>query len=241
MTRSMRRSRLAMALVVAMVGGQGSGVGAQGSTGSVGSPAPGGSSSAGTPAPGGASSAEPSASIVPSSSTTPVGSPGPSPSTPPVVSCQDLLIALPPVIGDGTLRAATSRGVEGIDPDDLLDPLLASLDRTRDDVCGVRFGYPPADGPTGQLLRIRDVALEDLATQIGVALAAQLRSYGAQVVDESVTVEGVPGITLSVLADDQSSGLTILTVAPDTVLLVSAGTDPSTLLEALVKASTPET
>jgi hypothetical protein len=226
MTRSMRGPSLT--LVMALAVGLPTGVGAQEPSGSVGSSASGGSPSI-TP------------SALPSSSTTPVGAPAPSPSSPPMVSCQDLLVALPPVIGDGTLRAATSRGVEGIDPDDLLDPLLASLGRNRDDLCGVRFGYPPATGPTGQLLRIRDVALDDLATQVGGALATRLRSYGARVADEVVTVDGVPGITLDVLADGQATSLTILAVAPDTVLLVPDGTDPSTLLEALVKASTPET
>ncbi|MBX3029964.1 MAG: hypothetical protein KF809_07370 [Chloroflexi bacterium] len=231
MSRTVMRGAPGLVLALMALGLVG-GVAAQG-------PSPGPSSS-GAPAPppsGLASSAVP----VPSASAAVDVSPVPSSSAAPIVSCQDLLVALPATMGAGTLRAATSRGIEGIDPDDLLDPLLASLGRSRDDLCGVRFGYPPAAGPTGELLRIRDVAVDDLATRVGGALVARLRSYGAQVTDESVVVGEVTGLSIVVVADGQTSGLTVLGTGPDTVLLLPAGTDPAELLGALVKASTPET
>jgi hypothetical protein len=120
--------------------------------------------------------------------------------------------------------------VEGIDPDDLLDPLLRSLGRERTDVCGVtlRTADPPR---VGMLLRIRGGG-PDLAGALAGALADRLRAYGQVVSTDRFEVGGVPVSRLLVGAAASATPLLVIGVTADSVLL----TDSTELAETLVAA-----
>lgn len=163
-------------------------------------------------------------------SPSPAASPVP-PGASPAADCSDLAASIPERVGAGlVLQAAPTQGVEGIDPDDLLDPLLRSLGRGRPDVCGVtlRIADPAR---AGMLLRIRDGG-PDLAATVAAALAERLRGYGQVVAEDTLQVGEVPVARLLVGPAASATALLVATTAADVVLL----TDSTELAEVVLAA-----
>jgi hypothetical protein len=162
---------------------------------------------------------------------TSVASPTPSSTGVPAADCADLVALLPADLGDGLeLRATPTTGVEGIDPDDLLDPFLASVGASRADVCGVdlRAGDETA-GSAALVLRVR-ATLPDLADTFAAALAERLRGYGQTVAEDRSDVGGRPVHRLSVTASGATTMVLVAAATPDSVLVTSS----DDLLEALL-------
>jgi hypothetical protein len=152
-----------------------------------------------------------------------VVSPDPSTSGVPAVDCADLVALLPADLGDGSaLRVTPTTGVEGIDPDDLLDPFLASVGASRDDVCGVdvRAGDDAA-GSAALVLRVRGT-LPDLAATFAAALAERLRGYGQTVAEDRSDLGGRPVHRLSVTASGATTLVLVAAATPDSVLVTSS-------------------
>ncbi|MCY7418041.1 MAG: hypothetical protein LH650_06015, partial [Chloroflexi bacterium] len=70
-----------------------------------------------------------------------VAAQSPAPSSPSAADCVPVAALLPPRIDDLVLVSSIVPGVAAIDPEELLDPLLASLGRARWDVCVVVLAY----------------------------------------------------------------------------------------------------
>lgn len=167
----------------------------------------------------------------------------PSPSVPPpsptgspaVADCSSAIGMLPQTVDDQPLDATMTEGVAAIDPDELLDPLLASLGRTRTDVCVVAFRYGDApDGLAGQLLRIAGAAVTDLAQQFLDALRERLVAYGAQADRASVEAGGRIVQTLDVTAEGERSQVVVAQLGD--VLLLTTGVDAMDRLLPLLAA-----
>jgi len=153
--------------------------------------------------------------------------------------CTAAAALLPRTVDRQHLDAVTSGGVSAIDPDELLDPLLGSLGRSRADVCVVAFRYgAQADALAGQLVRIQGVHVDDLAQQFLDAIRAQLVAYGAQASPASDVEGGV--WTLDVSAGGQRSHV-VATQLGDVLLVTSdaAAMDRLLPLLALVATSSP--
>lgn len=131
----------------------------------------------------------------------PPGTPAPGPA-----DCGPIAARLPAEIDGGRVEHNITAGVAAIDPDELLDPLLASLGRMRSDVClvDVHAGEGP-DALAGQLLHIAGVDVPDLAERFSTAIGARLRAYGAQVLATTVEVGGRTLPVLEVTAAGQPS------------------------------------
>jgi hypothetical protein len=125
-------------------------------------------------------SPEPSASTLPSASPRPSASLGPAASASRLpVDCDSTAASLPRVIDGVQVSTTTTAGVSAIDPDDLLDPMLAGLGRTQADVCIVIFRYGQADDAlAGQLLRIVDAHVPDLAGRFVAILRSAVVTQG---------------------------------------------------------------
>jgi len=191
-------------------------------------------------------------SPMPSTSPSPVSqvpSPAPSSAVSPspaavVADCSAVAALLPASVDDLTLDATTTSGVAAIDPDELLDPLLASLGRARSDVCVVAFRYGDSpDALAGQLLHIAGAAVPDLAARFADALRLQLVAYGAVASPLAVESDGRPIWTLAISADGTHSKI-VAAQLDDTLLLTTAQPAMDRLLAllspTLVKASTPD-
>ena len=149
----------------------------------------------------------------------------------PAADCRDLAALLPARVGDGIpLTATRTSGVEGIDPDDLLDPFLDSMGLGRSDVCGLslRTGDDPTDA-AALLLRVRG-ARPGLATPFAAAIAKRVRGYGQAVVEDGIDVDGRAVRRLSITASGVATVLLIAAASPDAVLL----TESTELLRALL-------
>lgn len=189
----------------------------------------------------------------------PSGPPAPAMSPPPSrtpVDCAPTAAILPPTIDDVPVTARTTPGVAAIDPDDLLDPMLADLGRTRADVCVVVFRYGEADDAlTGQLVRIVDTGASDLAGRFVAILRGAVVAQGGTASPSVLDLGGQTVWSLQVLADGEETR--ILTWQVGDTLLVTSGLEPmERLLPAVrsrlapspsvtsasppVKASTPE-
>ncbi len=158
-------------------------------------------------------------------------SPGPSASPGVAVDCADLAALLPTQLGDGLgLTVEVVSGVEGFDPDDMLDPFLGSLGLGRQDLCsvGIRYGTPPTE-LIGLLVRLRGAG-PGVAEGLAAALAERLREYGSEVVEETLeTADGVVS-RLAISASGDESQLLVGAATTDSVLL----TDSEPLLDALL-------
>lgn len=157
-------------------------------------------------------------------------SPGPSGSPRGPVDCADLEVLLPTDLGEGLgLTAEVGSGVDGFEPDDMLDPLLGSLGLGRDDVCsvGIRYGSPPTD-LIGLLVRVRGAG-PGLAGNLAGALAERLREYGSEVLEETFETPGGSATRLRIHASGTESQLLVTAATTDTALL----TGSESLLDAL--------
>jgi len=172
-------------------------------------------------------------SSVPLSSPAPPSSPTGSPA---VADCSAAVGMLPQTVDDQPLDATITEGVAAIDPDELLDPLLASLGRTRADVCVVAFRYGDApDAPAGQLLRIAGAAVTDLAQRFLDALRERLVAYGAQADRASVEAGGRTVQALDVSAEGDRSQVAVAQLGD--VLLLTTGVDALDRLLPLLAAA----
>ena len=200
------------------------------------SPTPSDALSSGGPSTLPSTSAAPPSSAAPSSPGVP-SSPGASATA---ADCTAAAALLPASLDDLPLDATTSPGVAAIDPDELLDPLLAALGRGRSDVCVVAFRYGGApDALAGQLLRIADVSVPDLAARFAVALRDQLVAYGDEASPQVGESAGQVIWTLGVTADGAASQV-VVTQLDDMLLLTTGMPAMERLAPLLVKASTPE-
>jgi len=152
------------------------------------------------------------------------------------VDCSNLAASMSETVGEGgALEATATSGVEGIDPDDLLDPLLRSLGLERTDVCGVTLRTAdPAR--VGMLLRFRGGGT-DLAKALAVALADRLRSYGQVVREDALQVGGVLVTRLLVGPTTSATPLLVVAATTDSVLLADSPELAEALLAALPHAS----
>ncbi len=141
--------------------------------------------------------------------------------SPAPADCGAAAALLPRTIDDQQLRTTITEGIAAIDPDDLLDPLLASLGRSRDDVCLVAFRFGTgSDSLAGELLRIAGADTTGLGERFAAALRDRLETYGAQASASPVWVDGEPAWQLGVVADGQASDIVIDQLG-DTLLLTS--------------------
>jgi hypothetical protein len=162
----------------------------------------------------GAQSPIPVAPPASGATTTPVASPAPA-------DCTSAAALLPASIDDRSLQATVTSGVAAIDPDELLDPLLASLGRVRTDVCVVSFRYGDAPGAlAGGLLRIAGAGVTDLAERFVDAMRERLVAYGAETSPGSVAAGGRTVWSLDVTADGTRSRV-LATQIGDNVLLTT--------------------
>ena len=193
-----------------------------------------------------------------------VAAQSPAPSSPSVTDCVPVAAVLPPRIDDVVLVSSIVPGVAAIDPEELLDPLLASLGRARSDVCVVVLAYGSGStAVSGQLLHIQGASVSDLAARFSDAVRERLIGYGAGAVSTVSYLAGQKVWSLDVTTQGQVSqvlawqlGDTLL-VASDPaamsrlvpLLAVAVGPSPSsepgsgppsTAPAPSVKASTPE-
>jgi hypothetical protein len=155
--------------------------------------------------------------------------PADSPEAP--ADCADLEGLLPTDLGEGLqLTAEVASGVDGFDPDDMLDPFLGSLALDRDDVCsvGIRYG-PTTTELIGLLVRVRGAG-PGLAESLATALEARLREYGNEVTSEPVELAGGPATRLRIVAAGEETVLLVTDAMPDVALL----TPSEPLLEAIL-------
>ncbi|MFN8517868.1 MAG: hypothetical protein U0667_00445 [Chloroflexota bacterium] len=168
------------------------------------------------------------------------GSPGPAASHEPA-ACLDLLDLPPEDLGDDRLLTAeAASGVEDFDPDDMLDPFLASLGLDRDDVCsvGIRYGPAATTDLIGLLVRVRGAGT-GLGEGLASALADRLREYGNEVTQESIDVPPKVATRLRIVASGAETQLLVADAASDVALV----TPSQELLEALlplVPAASPQ-
>lgn len=180
----------------------------------------------------GARSPVPSAPPASGAATAPVASPA-------SADCTSAAALLPASIDDRPLQATVTSGVAAIDPDELLDPLLASLGRARTDVCVVSFRYGDAPGAlTGGLLRITGAGVTDLAERFVDAMRERLVAYGAEASPGSVAAGGRTVWSLHVTADGTRSRV-LATQAGDDVLLTTDIPTMDRLVPLLVADATP--
>lgn len=149
-------------------------------------------------------------------------SPEPSvaPSAAAAAACDDLASLLPGEVGDGlALEAEVGEGVDGFDPDDMLDPFLASLGLGREAVCsvGIRYG-PTTSDQIGLLVRVQGAG-PGLAEGLATALAERLREYGSEVRQEAVGLPSGPATRLSIVASGDASALLVAAATADAALL----------------------
>ncbi|MEZ4597367.1 MAG: hypothetical protein R3C32_11445 [Chloroflexota bacterium] len=194
-----------------------------------------------------AQSPEPPASAIASPASP--AAPAASPAAP--ADCADLEGLLPTSLGEGQeLSAEVDVGVDGFDPDDMLDPFLGSLGLDRDDVCsvGIRYG-PTTTDHIGLLVRVRGAG-PGLAGRLATALAERLREYGNQVTEEPVGLPTGPATQLRIVATgeetllfvaDAWAGSALLTPSTSLLgaLLPRAAASSTTPAPGRVKASTP--
>jgi hypothetical protein len=163
------------------------------------------------------------------------------PSPEAAIDCSDLVELLPAALTEDLVLTATlTTGVELIDPDDLLDPFLASLGLGRDDLCGVslRYGDDPAMASAGMLLRVRGTG-PDLAPGVAAALGERLRAYGHEVSEDHLDVGGWPVSRLSVTATGVTTVLLVAAATPDSVLLTASIELLEAVLPSLARAPSP--
>lgn len=171
------------------------------------------------------------ASPGPSGSPTPVASPSRVP-----VDCGSTAALLPPAIDGLQVIASTTAGVAAIDPDDLLDPMLAALDRDRTDVCVVVFRYGETDDAlVGQLVRIMDTHASDLAGRFVAILRGAVVAQGGTASPSVIDLDGQTIWSLDVLAKGQDTR--IMTWQMGDTLLVTSGLEA---MERLVPATRGE-
>ncbi len=141
--------------------------------------------------------------------------------SPALADCGAVAAILPRTIDDQQLHMTITEGVAAIDPDDLLDPLLASLGRTRDDVCLVAFRFGAGSGSlAGELLRIAGADTTGLGERFAAALHDRLVAYGARASASPADIDGAPAWQLGVVAGGQASDIVIDQLG-DTLLLTS--------------------
>jgi hypothetical protein len=153
-------------------------------------------------------------------STGPAASQAVTPSPAPAADCTDLVALLPANLGDGSALTATPTvGVQGIDPDDLLDPFLASVGAGRDDVCGVSLrADDEAVGSVALLLRVRGSG-PGLAATFSAALADRLRGYGRSVAEDDTAIEGSTVHRLTITSSGATTVLLVAAATPDSVVV----------------------
>jgi hypothetical protein len=167
----------------------------------------------------------------------PVASPAATPAATPA-DCASASALLPPVIDDLSVVTTTTPGVLAIDPEELLDPLLVSLGRSRTDVCVVVFRYGSGAGAlVGQLLHISGADVPDLAGRFTDALRDRLVAYEGEAVASVIAIDGQPVWSLDVTASGQHSQVLTYQLG-DTLLVMS---EPSAMgrLLASVTLSVP--
>ena len=175
-------------------------------------------------------SPEPSAPPLASASLGPVASASRLP-----VDCDSTEASLPRVIDGVQVSTTTTAGVSAIDPDDLLDPMLAGLGRTPADVCIVIFRYGQADDAlAGQLLRIVDAHVPDLAGRFVAVLRGAVVTQGGTA---SPSVTDLDGQTIwSLHAVVKGRETDILAWQLDDTLVVTSGLAAMDRLVAAVRA-----
>jgi hypothetical protein len=155
----------------------------------------------------------------------PSASPVPVPSSSRVpVDCGSTAASLPPTIDGVGVIASTTAGVATIDPDELLDPMLIDLGRTRADVCVVVFRYGEADDAlTGQLVRIVDTHASDLAGRFVAMIREAVVGQGGTASPSVLDLDGQTVWSLDVLAGGQDTR--VLAWQMGDTLLVTSGLD----------------
>ncbi len=137
------------------------------------------------------------------------------------VDCGSLAALLPSTLEGRAVTITVSPGISAIDPDDLLDPLLASLGRTRDDVCVVAFQYGEGQAMAGRLLHIEGAAIPDLAGRFVLALRDRLVEYGAMASAAPTDAAGEPTWQLRITAGGKPSEVMVHGFG-DTLLVTSS-------------------
>jgi hypothetical protein len=155
--------------------------------------------------------------------------------------CGPVAATLPGAIAGQPAQVTITQGVAAIDPDELLDPWLAVLGRSRGDVCLVAFRYGDGhDAIAGQLLRVAgaDADTNDLGGDLAAALRDRLVSYGAQATLSLVDVDGDPVWRLAITADGQPSDVLVYQLG-DTLLMTFGLDSMGLMLAALRPAGSP--
>ena len=129
----------------------------------------------------------------------------------------------------------TTSGVGAIDPDDLLDPMLAGLGRTPADVCIVIFRYGQADDAlAGQLLRIVDAHVPDLAGRFVAVLRGAVVTQGGTASPSVTDLDGQTIWSLHTVVKGRETD--ILAWQLDDTLVVTSGLEAMDRLVAAFRA-----
>ncbi len=146
---------------------------------------------------------------------------------------------LPAAMDGRTLDVTISEGVTTIDPQDLIDPLLAGLGRTHEDVCVASVGTGHGgDALAGQLLRVAGADAPDLAERLAVTLSDRLTRLGARASASPTDLDGTTVWTLDIVAEGQPTHIVIGQVG-DTLLITSDPVALRFLATLLMSAAAP--